>query len=286
MKSSKRQRIEKMVKRFKWVDSYLLNNYSARVYTHADLDKLEKLLEREVSHVWINHKDGEVLFANADIYVWCEVTKVFRGSFKPLKSKKWGGKPHYTSIRRALNSSDFRRDFLKKEVKTWANPSFEYLIEEGNNRVYYYSSKNKNEEAFVASSRKVLNDLDYKGINWELIPVDEKEFDRLLDNERFFRGGLIDDITLDLTSEGLSEKRMFEAVESVDCFELLSGHSDDPEKPYGKVLSYRYGKDVDGEIKYFVHKELEKELWERIGIDVVVNPNFDSIEVEEVVEEE
>ena len=52
MKSSKRQRIEKMMKRFKFVDSYLLNNYSARVYTLADLDKLEKLLEREVSHMF------------------------------------------------------------------------------------------------------------------------------------------------------------------------------------------------------------------------------------------
>ena len=282
MKSSKRQRIEKMVKRFKWVDSYLLNNYSARVYTHADLDKLEKLLEREVSHVWINHKDGEVLFANADIYVWCEVTKVFRGSFKPLKSKKWGGKPHYTSIRRALNSSDFRRDFMKKEVKTWANPSFEYLIEEGNNRVYYYSSKNKNEEAFVASSRKVLNDLDYKGINWELIPVKEKEFDRLLDNERFYHEGLIDDISIDLSESNLSEKVVYEDY----CFELLAGHSDSPEKPYGKVLTYRNGKRVDGEIKFFVRKELEKELWSRIGVDVEVDPNFDEEDVKEVIVEE
>lgn len=286
MKSSKKERIQKMMKKYRYVDSYLLNKYSARVYTHADLDKLEKLLEREVSHVYISNNQKEVLFGDADMHIWMEVSKIFRGSFKPLKSKRWGGKSHYSAIRRALNSSDFRRDFLDKKIKTWSNPSFEYIIEEGSNRVFYYSHKDKKEEAFVASSKEVLNDLDYVGINWELIPVDEKEFDRLLDNERFFRGGLIDDITLDLTSEGLSEKRMFEAVESDDCFELLSGHSDDPEKPYGKVLSYRYGKKVDGVIKYFVHKELEKELWERIGIDVVVNPNFDSIEVEEVVEEE
>ena len=287
MKSSKRQRIEKLMKKYRYVDSYLLNLYSARVYTHADLTKLERLFEREISHVYINRDQKEVLFGDADMYIWMEVSKIFRGSFKPLKSKRWGGKSHYSAIRRGLNSPDFRRDFLgDEEIKTWSNPSFEYIIEEKSSRVFYYSHKNKNEEAFVASSKEVLNDLDYKGINWELIPVEEKEFDRLLDNERFFRGGLIDDITLDLTSEGLSEKRMFEAVESVDCFELLSGHSDDPEKPYGKVLSYRYGKKMDGVIKYFVHKELEKELWERIGIDVVVNPNFDSIEVEEVVEEE
>lgn len=283
---TKRQRVERMLKKFKWVDSYLLNKFSARVYTHADLDKLESLFEREISHVYINEAQKEVLFGDADMYIWMEVSKIFRGSFKPLKSKRWGGNPHYTSIRRALNSSDFRRDFLKNEVKTWANPSFEYLIEESSNRVFYYSHKNKDEEAFAASSKEVLNDLDYKGISWELIPVNEKEFDRLLDNERFFRGGLLDDITLDLTSEGLSEKKMFEAVESVDCFELLSGHSDDPKEEYGKVISYRYGKEVDGEIKYFVHKELEKELWGRIGVDVVVNPNFDNITVEEVVEEE
>ena len=286
MKSTKVRRIEKLMKKFRYVDSYLLNKYSARVYTHADLDKLERLLEREVSHVYINEDAKEVLFGDADMYVWMEVSKIFRGSFKPLKSRRWGGLPHYSDIRRALNSSDFRRDFIDKKVKTWSNPSFEYIIEEGSNRVFYYSHKNKKEEAFVASSKEVLNDLDYRGINWELIPVDEKEFDRLLDNERFFGGGLIDDITIDLTSKSLSEKKMFEAVESVDCFELLSGHSDDPEKPYGKVISYRYGKEVDGEKKYFVHKELEKELWERIGIDVVVNPNFDSITVEEVVEEE
>lgn len=286
MKSTKVRRIEKLMKKFSYVDSYLLNKYSARVYTHADLDKLEKLLEREVSHVYINNSQKEVLFGDADMYIWMEVSKIFRGSFKPLKSKKWGGKPHYTAIRRVLNSSDFRRDFLDKKIKTWSNPSFEYIIEEGSNRVFYYSHKNKNEEAFVASSQEVLNDLDYVGINWELIPVEEKEFDRLLDNERFFKGGLIDDITIDLSEKNLSQKKMFEAVESVDCFELLSGHSDDPNKPYGKVLSYRYGKDVDGEIKYFVHKELEKELWNRIGVDVVVNSNFDNITVEEVVEEE
>lgn len=280
---TKRQRIEKMIKKFRYVDSYLLNLYSARVYTHADLDKLERLLEREVSHVYINRDKEEVIFGDADLYIWVQVNKIFRGSFKLLKSKRWGGLPHYSAIRRALNSSDFRRDFLDKKVKTWSNPSFEYIIEEGRNRVFYYSHKNKKEEAFVSSSKEVLNDLDYKGINWELIQVDEKEFDRLLDNERFYKGGLIDDISIDLTEKNLSEKRIFEAV---DCFELLSGHSDDPDKPYGKVISYRYGKEVDGEKKYFVHKELEKELWERIGIDVVVNPNFDDITVEEVVEEE
>lgn len=284
---TKRQRIEKMIKKFKWVDSYLLNSFSAGVYTHADLDKIENLLERGVSHIYINRRENEVLFGDADMYVWMEVSKIFRASYKALKSKKWGGIPHYSAIRRALKSSNFRRDFLGDEkIKSWSNPSFEYIIEEGRNRVFYYSHKNKNVEAFVASTKEVLNDLDYRGINWELIPVNEKEFDRLLDNERFYHEGLIDDITINLSSENLSEKKMFEAVESVDCFELLAGNSDDPAEPYGKVLTYRYGKKVDGVVKYFVHKELEKELWERIGIDVVVNPDFNSIEVEEVVEEE
>ena len=279
---TKRARIKRMIKKYRYVDSYLLNLYSARVYTHADLDKLEELLEREISHVYINRGENEVLFGDADIYVWMEVSKIFRGSFKPLKSKRWGGKPHYSAIRRAINSSDFRRDFIKKEVKTWANPSFEYLIEEGNNRVYYYSSKNKNEEAFVASSRKVLNDLDYAGVNWKIIPVDKKEFDRLLDNERFFRGGLIDDISIDLSSKNLSQKVVYDDY----CFELLAGYSDSPEKPYGKVLSYRYGKKVNEVVKYFVRTELEKELWDRIGVNVEVDPNFDEVEVEEVIEEE
>lgn len=167
MKSSKRERIAKMVKKFRYVDSYLLNKYSTRVYTHADLDKIEELLEREVSHVYINEDHEEVVFGDADIYVWMEVNKIFRGSYKPLKSKRWGGKPHYSAIRRAINSSDFRRCFFGDEnVKIWANPSFEYIIDEGRDRVFYYSHKNKNEEAFVASSKKVLNDLDYAGINW------------------------------------------------------------------------------------------------------------------------
>lgn len=282
MKSSKRQRIEKMIKKFRYVDSYLLNLYSAKVYTHADLDKLERLFEREISHVWINYRDEEVLFGDADIYIWGEVEKLFRGSYKPLNSRRWGGLTHYTSIRRALNSSDFRRDFLQRKIKTWANPSFEYIIEEDRNRVFYYSHKNKDEEAFIASSKKVLNNLDYKGINWKLIPVDEKEFDRLLDNERFFRGRIIDDITINLSSENLSEKVVYEGY----CFELIAGHSDSPEKPYGKVLTYRNGKRIDGEIKFFVRTELEKELWDRIGVDVEVDPHFDDEDVKEVIEEE
>ena len=287
MKSTKRQRIEKLMKKFRYADTYLINKFSARVYTHADLDKLEKLFEREVSHVYINKDQKEVVFGDADIYIWMEVSKIFKGSFKPLNSKKWGGKPHFTAIRRALNSSDFRRCFFGDEkVKAWSNPSFEYIIDEGRDRVFYYSPENKSEEDFISSSKEVLNDLDYKGIDWELIPVDEKEYERLLDNNRFKKEGIIDNITTDLSTESLSEKEIFEAVESVDCFELLSGHSYEPDKPYGKVISYRFGKKVDGEIKYFVRKELEKELWKRIGVDVIVDPNFDDITVEEVVEEE
>ena len=228
-----------------------------------------------------------MVFGDADLYIWIEVSKIFKGTFKSLKSKTWGGKTHYTAIRRAINSSDFRRCFFGDEsVKTWSNPNFEFIVDEGRDRVFYYSPENKTEEDFVFSSKEVLNNLDYKGINWELIPVDGKEYERLLDNNRFKEGGLIDDITIDLSSESLSENKIFKAVESVDCFELLSGHSDDPEKPYGKVISYRYGREVDGERKYFVHKELEKELCKRIGVDVVVDPNFDDILVEEVVEEE
>ena len=282
---TKRQRIERLIKKFKWVDSYLLNNYSARVYTHADLDKLEKLLEREISHVYISRDTNEVIFGDADIYFWIEVNKIFRGSYRPLNSKRWGGKPHYTAIRRTINSPDFRRDFLKKEIKTWSNPSFEYLIEEGSNRVFYYSHKNKKEEDFIASSRSVLNDIDYKGVDWKLIPVDEKEFDRLLDNERFFRGGLIDDVTINLSSENLSEKNISEGLSFADNYELLAGHSDDNEKPYGKVLSYRYGKNVDGVVKYFVNTELEAELWDRIGIEVLLNPGYETVLVNETIEE-
>lgn len=287
MKSTKRQRIEKMMKKFRYVDSYLINKFSDRVYTHADLDKLEELLEREVSHIYINRDHNEVVFGDADLYIWIEVSKIFKGSFKPLKSKRWGGKSHYTAIRRALNSPDFRRCFFGDEnIKTWSNPSFEYIIDEGRGRVFYYSPENKSEEDFISSSKEVLNDLDYKGINWELIPFDEKEYERLLDNNRFKEADIVDDITTDLSPDSLSENKIFEAVESVDCLELSSGHSDDPEKPYGKVISYRYGKEADGEIKYFVRKELEKELWKRIGVDVIVDPNFDDILVEEVVEEE
>ena len=44
MRSTKRQRIEQLMKKFRYVDTYLLNSFSARVYTHADLDKCEKFL--------------------------------------------------------------------------------------------------------------------------------------------------------------------------------------------------------------------------------------------------
>ena len=285
-KGNKKTRIEKMLKKYRYVDSYLLNKYSARVYTHADLDKLEKLFEREVDHVWINHRDSEVVFADADTFIWIEVTKLLRGSFRPLKSKKWGGLAHYNAIRRALNAPDLYRDFIKNDIKTWANPSFEYIINEGKGRVFYYSSENKTKEDFVESSKEVLNDPDYIGINWELIPVEEKEFERLLDNERFFKGGLIDDITIDLSEKNLSEKAVYESLKTVHCFELLAGHSYDLDKPYGKVLSYRYGKLKNGELKFFVQRELEKELWKRIGVDVEVDPDLNNIEVEEVVVEE
>ena len=108
---TKKERIEKMLKKYRYVDSYLLNSYSASVYTHTDLDKLERLFKKEVDHVWINHRDGEVVFADADTFIWIGVTKLFRGSFKPLKSKKRSRKTHFTAIRRALNSPELYRDF-------------------------------------------------------------------------------------------------------------------------------------------------------------------------------
>lgn len=43
-KTTKLNRIKKMIKRFPEVSSYLLNVYSRKVYTHADLDKIEELL--------------------------------------------------------------------------------------------------------------------------------------------------------------------------------------------------------------------------------------------------
>ena len=112
MKSSKKERIEKLMKKYKGVSNYLLNSYSARVYTHADLDKLERLLEIGVKEVYIQgRKEGSLCFydeeeGNIDIMT----------DFKNIGFKKWGGLPHFTSIRRALKTPGVKKSILYYET--------------------------------------------------------------------------------------------------------------------------------------------------------------------------
>ena len=266
MKKTKLSRIKGMLKRYPVVSSYLLNKYSRKVYTHADLDILEELLEAGYYNMSIIFNDKIVRFDT-------DHGPSLYGDFEYLRSKKWCGKPHYTSIRRSLknltcvkyNHYDFDSRFL-----FWSNPEFEFVIDIDEKKISFWSNKPEIDTSidhFKATAKEVF-------ISWPIKNDLHKFSYQLVENPDELILGLsiventdgIYDPYLDWSSDHLTVKSSEEECLDGEIVEEVCLIRKDGDREFG--LSYGYMEDG----KLYVHNSYEylKELWKRVGYENIV----------------
>lgn len=180
MKSTKRERIKRILKRNPGVSPYLLNlKKSVKVYTHADLDILKKMISE--GYKWVSIWNDLVEFYSEEGVLFADANH--------LNSKKWGGIPHYTVIRRALNSPELTlapNEQERKRFRFWSNPKAEYVIDTYNDIIYYWSHNNApiTNEEFLESAEEVLFRFEFTrgGNTFQIrhVPAVEKQ-DKLID---------------------------------------------------------------------------------------------------------
>ena len=134
-KGSKLRRIEELLRKYRKVDSYLLNKYSRKIYTHADLDKLEEMFQNGIYCMGFE--------ADEDFLYFYSQREAYISEFKPLKSKRWYGLPHYTAIRRALNNPNLRlsergRQPFDERFDFLVNEKFKMVFDKELFKVYYW----------------------------------------------------------------------------------------------------------------------------------------------------
>lgn len=164
-KNTKLNRIKKLVKKYPEVSSYLLNIYSRKVYTHADLDIIEELLREgyfnsEFRDGWY---DGAIHFYNGQ-------GPTLRGEFYNLQSYegKWNGLYHFTAIRRALHDiklSPFFNGGFESSYQFWANDDFEYVIDVDKRLINWWPHDGHPEdlEKFKESIEDVMSSIIFRG---------------------------------------------------------------------------------------------------------------------------
>ena len=164
-KTTKLARIKKLVKRFPKVSSYLLNVYSRKVYTHADLDIIQELLEEgffnsEFKEGWY---DGAIHLEN-------QQGLVLRGEFYNLQSSKgeWNGLYHFTAIRRALRDlkiSPWWHSRYEAAYQFWTNDNFEYIIDIDQRKINWWPNEGVDAdlEKFKESIEDVMSTITFRG---------------------------------------------------------------------------------------------------------------------------
>lgn len=127
-RNTKLNRIKNLLKKYPETSSYLLNIYSRKVYTHADLDIIEELLNEGFFEAQLKgFSSGEVQFENSD-----GVTLV--GEFVNLNRRpnQWNGLYHFSAIRRSLAQlklSQYHIFGFNGKFQFWNNPEYNYIID-------------------------------------------------------------------------------------------------------------------------------------------------------------
>lgn len=208
-KGSKLRRIEGLLKKYRNVDSYLLNKYSRKIYTHADLDKLEEMFENGI--YCMNFEDDE------DFLYFYSEREAYISEFQPLNSKRWGGLPHYTAIRRAINNPNLRlsergRQPFEERFDFWVNECFEMVFDKELFKVYYYELtddgvQTATDEDFKNNEdvKELLSDFKYNKNNFNVERIEDMDdFTNRLDFLKETRESLIGE---DLTNGNLYFKK-------------------------------------------------------------------------------
>lgn len=260
-KTTKLSRIKGMLKRYPEVSSYLLNKYSRKVYTHADLDILEELLEAGYYNMSIIFNDKIVRFDT-------DHGPSLYGDFEYLRSKKWCGKPHYTSIRRSLKNltcTKYRHYNFDSRFQFWSNPEFEFVIDIDELKISYWPNKpviDTSIDHFKATAKEVF-------ISWPIKNDLHKFSYQLVANPDELILGLsiventdgIYDPYLDWSSVYLDVVSSEEELINGDTITEVRLRRKDESGEFGLAYGYM----IDGQLH--VHKSYKylEELWKRAG---------------------
>ena len=268
MKSTKKTRIEKMLKKYPQVSSYLLNKYSRKVYTHADLDIIETILQDGYFDMSIIYNDKTVRFDT-------EHGPSLYGVFEYFRSKRWGGLPHYTSIRRSLRNLTclkYRHFDFDSRFLFWSNPEFEHVIDIDEKKISFWPNEPVTDDSvgvdhFKETAKEVLS-------SWPIKNDLHKFSYHLVENPDELMLGFsiventdgIYDPYLDWSSDHLEVKTSEEELLNGDLVTEVRLVRKDESGEHG--LSYGYVE--DGKLHVHDSYEYMKELWKRAGYPEVV----------------
>lgn len=284
MKSTKLERIKKLVKRFPEVSSYLLNNYSRKVYTHADLDKIEELLNEGFFESQLKgFSDGEVQFENSD-------GVILVGDFINLNRRpnQWNGLYHFTAIRRSLANlrlSNYYIHGFNGKYQFYNNPEYHYIIDVTKRLINWWPVNGSPADlnAFKNSIEEILSSVMFRHNK------DEFTYELIEDPNELLLGMDIVSTSSDIINEPYlqwsSEKMNIEVeVGEVDGepSTIINLKRDD------KFISRGILKDDGLHVHHpYENKDAIAELWSRKGYTKIIwDENVPEIIIEEAVVDE
>lgn len=266
MKSTKRTRIQNLLRRYPETSSYLLNRYSAKIYTHADIDIIETLLENGYYDMSLIYNDRTVRFDTQN-------GPSLYGNFEYLNSRRWCGLPHYTSIRRSLKNltcTKYRHFDFNSRFLFWSNPEFEYVIDIDDKKISFWSNEpevNTELEHFKECAKEVLHSWPIKN------DIDQFSYNLVKDPDELMLGFSIVENTdgiydpyLDWDAKLLEVKTSEEELLNGDLVTEVRLVMKDESGEHG--LSYGYMEDG----KLCIHESYEylEKLWNRAGYNDIV----------------
>ena len=266
MKSSKLERIERLIKKYPEVTSYMLNRYSAKIYTHADIDVIESLLSDGYYNMSLLYNDGMVRFDT-------DHGPSLYGKFRYFNSKRWYGLPHYTVIKRSLRNLTcikYRHYDFESRFMFWSNPEFEFVIDIDELKISYWPNKpevNTELGHFKECAKEVLNSWPIKNdlhkFSYHLV---ENPDELILGFSIVENTDGIYDPYLNWDSDHLITKTSEEKLLNGDTVTEVRLIRKDKSGEFGLAYGYM----IDGQLHVHESCKYLEELWKRAGYSEVV----------------
>lgn len=275
MRNSKKERIKKFLKRHRDVSPYLLNVFSGSIYSHEDLDKLFELVEDE-GYTGVSLWNGAVTLRGNRSELEVEA--------RPLRSKKWGGKPHFTEIKRALRNPELKLFFDPKNsdherFRFYSGPEYEIIVDTFHDDVYFWSNSGAPEEieTFKKETTDVFGSFEMKRNDWSYVNVaPEKRDDLIVLVELILTGNL--PRTTEVNSVDLDSTELKVEEEKATVFFY---------NKKGEEISQTVAISYYGDYYVYDWEEPVIQIFKRLGMTEEVIPDYQAYmqEVEEVIEE-
>ena len=284
MRSSKKTRIEKMIKKYGEVSPYLLNKFSRKVYTHTDLDTIEELLEEGYFYTSLRG------FSQGEIILEKDHGPSLRGSFKNLERKVgvWNGKYHFNAIKRGLKNlhiSQYYHGSFDCKYVFWANPEYEWFIDVDQRRINWWTNNNSpvDLDRFKESIEDVMSSITFRNDTWEYHFIENPD-DLIIGLEVVKLPTNVDNPYLDWSADQLEVEISNQTdLDGNEIEKVILRRKDGEDGGYGVSSG------IIHEGKLQVHEVYQNisELWRRAGFPEIVwdGEIEELVIVEEVVEE-